>query len=316
MKRKQTVLILGGFGFIGRNLTEELLASGGYKVVVFDSTAFPVNYLSPHPDLTVLLGDFNSPADLLKVFSRHRVDSVVHLISTTIPSTSNGINMLYDIESNLLPTLRLLSILSENGVRKIVFASSGGTVYGPLSESAGEAVPETASTSPICSHGIIKLTVEKYLALYKHLYNLDYLILRIANPYGEYHRSELQGLINVVLRKAVRGSDIQVWGDGKVIRDYIYVKDCVLAIRLLMEKNVVNETINVGTGVGYSINQVLSTISKVTGPLKVIRNAARSFDAPRVVLDITKMRKLVDVDFIPLEKGIRNTYKWLLKSSA
>jgi len=312
MKSKHTVLILGGFGFIGRNLTESLLVCGKYKVVVFDSPNLSADYIPPHPDLSVILGDFNSPADLLKVFSEHHFDTVVHLISTTIPATSNGINMVYDVETNLVPTLRLLSLMKEHGVRKIVFASSGGTVYGPAAAKTGGPIPETAVTSPICSHGIIKLTIEKYLVLYKHLHGLDYLILRIANPFGEYHRSEVQGLVNVALKQSVKGAAIQVWGDGNIVRDYIYVKDCVLAIHLLMEKNLVNETVNVGTGVGYSVNDVLSVISRVTGPLQIKRNPGRSFDAPEVVLDISKMRSLIDIRFVPLEIGIRNTYKWLL----
>lgn len=313
-KNKHTILILGGFGFIGRNLTEELLSSGNYNVVVFESQSFSANCITSHPNLSVHLGDFNSPADLLKVFSEHRFDAVVHLISTTIPSTSNGINMIYDIESNLVPTLRLLSVMKEKGVKKIVFASSGGTVYGTLPALSGKPVPETAFTYPICSHGIIKLTIEKYLALFNHLHGLDYLVLRIANPFGEYHRSEIQGLINVVLRKAIKGKEIQIWGDGNIIRDYIYVKDCVLAMRLLMEKGVLNETINVGSGIGYSINEVLSAISKVTGSLKIQRNTERIFDAPRVVLDISKMKGLINFDFTSLDTGILKTYNWLLNS--
>lgn len=311
MKRKSNILILGGFGFIGRNLTEELLSSGRYNVVIFDSPTFPVDYIPPRPDLSVCLGDFSSPGDLQRVFSKYQFDTVVHLISTTIPSTSNGVNMVYDIETNLVPTLRLLSVMRENDAGKIVFASSGGTVYGPASALSRQPIPETAPTSPICSHGIIKLTIEKYLALYKHLHGLDYLVLRIANPFGEYHRSEVQGLINVALRKAIKGENIQVWGDGKIVRDYIYIKDCVSAMRCLIEKDVVNETINIGSGIGYSVNEVLAVVSAVTGNLKVKRSAARSFDTPKVVLDVSKLRRMTGVRPVSLEEGILRTYRWL-----
>jgi len=315
-KSKHTILILGGLGFIGRNLTEELLASGKYNVVIFDSQTFSTNYIPANPFLSVCLGDFNSPADLQKVFRGHKFDSVVHLISTTVPSTSNGINMIYDVESNLVPTLRLLSLMKENDVKKIVFASSGGTVYGPLPALSGKPLSETDFTSPICSHGIIKLTIEKYLALYKHLFGLDYLVLRIANPFGEYHRSQVQGLINVVLRKRMKGEPVHIWGDGNIVRDYIYVKDCVLAMRLLMEKNIVNETINIGSGVGHSVNEILSAITKAAGPLKVQRNKGRNFDTPRVVLDISKLKQLIKFSPVSLETGIKNSNKWLINSES
>lgn len=216
---QKKILILGGFGFIGTNLTEELLKRGNYEIIIFEAK----NVIIQNPDLLnhvrIYYGDFHNEKEYEIIFKENKIDVVIHLISTTIPSISNE-NILYDIHSNLENTIKLLNIMKQYQIKNIVFPSSGGTIYGISKKEHKEFDP----TTPICSYGIMKLTTEKYLYLYNYLYGINYLILRISNLFGEYHKSSKQVLINVAIEKIVKGETIEIWGDGSVVREYIYVK--------------------------------------------------------------------------------------------
>ena len=168
----------------------------------------------------VYYGDFQNEKDYEIIFKENEIDVIIHLISTTVPSTSNE-NIIYDIHSNLVNTIKLLNMMRQYQIKNIVFPSSGGTIYG-ISKKMHK---ETDPAKPICSYGVIKMTIEKYLYLYKYLYGINYLILRLSNPYGKYHKSSLQGLINVVLENILKGETIEIWGDGSVVRDYIHIED-------------------------------------------------------------------------------------------
>ena len=171
-------LIIGGGGFIGSHLADELLRAG-HSVRIFDRPNLK-RYREFLPDESCewIDGDYANQEDLKRVIPGS--DVVIHLVSTTLPKSSND-NPIYDVETNLVGTLRLLEISRSSGVKKILFISSGGTVYG-----VPESVPisESHPTNPICSYGICKLTIEKYLRLFNQLHGLDYR--------SEEHTSELQ----------------------------------------------------------------------------------------------------------------------------
>lgn len=304
----EKILIFGGFGFIGTNLTEELLKRGNYEIIIFESK----NVIIQNPDLLndvkVYYGDFHNEKEYEIIFKENQIDTVIHLIGTTVPSISNK-NIIYDIDSNLINTIKLLNIMKQYQIKNIVFPSSGGTVYGILKKKHKESDP----TTPICSYGIMKLTTEKYLYLYNYLYGINFLILRPSNPFGEYHKSFQQGLINVVLEKILNGETIEIWGDGSVVRDYIYIKDLVRIIVDLIEKNIQNEIINIGSGRGYSINEILTIIREEIGnfPLKYVES--RKVDVPYLILNIDKLRTFLDINLMGIEEGIKKTYDWLKK---
>ena len=314
MKNKTNILILGGLGFIGRNLVEELLANDSYSIIVFDSKRDLIQTEFGAGKFKFYTGNFNIESDIDKIFKENKIDIVIHLISSTVPQGFCGEHIINDIESNLVPTVRLLELMKKYEVRKIIFASSGGTIYGlPLKSDSISTLEENHQNNPICSHGVIKLTIEKYLYLYHYLHGIEYLILRIANPYGEYHSSNSQGLINVSLKNIVNKQTVVVWGNGEVVRDYIYIKDCVKIISALIEKGVVNKTLNIGSGIGLSINEIIAKIKKITGDFDFKMESSRQFDVPRAVLNIDELKSIIN--FIPtdIETGITNTYKWLLK---
>lgn len=303
---KKKILILGGFGFIGTNLTEELLKRGDFDIVIFESKDVTIQ----NPDLlkyiTVYYGDFNNEKDYEIIFQENQITYVIHLIGMNIPSLSNE-NIMYDINFNLINTIKLLNIIRQYKVKRVVFLSSGGTVYGILKDEHKESHP----TNPISSYGILKLTIEKYFYLYNYLYGINYLILRPSNPYGKYHKNPQHGLINVILKNILNGETVKIWGDGLIIRDFIYINDLVRIIVDLIEKNIQNEIINIGSNKGYSINNVLNIIKKEIGdfPLKYLES--RKVDVPCLILNINKLEKIINLNLTSIEEGIKSTYKWL-----
>jgi UDP-glucose 4-epimerase len=302
----RNVLILGGLGFIGSNLIEELLDHGEkYNIFIFDIPGKNNRFADK---VKLIHGDFSNFESLESIFSQIRIDIVIHLISTTIPASSNE-KIIYDIEANLVPTVHLLKLLVKYKVPEIIFFSSGGSVYGVTGE---EKVDESHSTFPISSHGTIKLTIEKYIHLFQELYGINYLILRVGNPYGPYQSSDDQGIINVFIRKILKGEKLVVRGDGSAVRDYIYVKDVARIVRFLMEQGITNDIINIGSGKGVTINAIIDILDRITCKRNQVdfKDPLPS-DVPKIVLDTTKLNNLIKIDLCNLEDGIRRTYESL-----
>jgi len=193
------------------------------------------------------------------------------------------------VESNVVGTLNLLEKSVKKGVKKIVFASSGGTVYG-IPKSLP--IPETHQTMPLCSYGITKLTIEKYLALFHRLHNLDYTILRAGNPYGERQRIDsVQGVVTVFLGKRLLNQTINIWGDGSVARDYFYISDLVSAFVRVIESDTKSKIYNIAGGRARSLNDILSVIREVTGLQPVVQYMpGRKLDVLVNCLDIQLAR--------------------------
>ena len=302
----KNILIFGGFGFIGSNLIEAILSKGSYRVVVFEFKGVS-NQFSDR--VTVCYGDFNNTEDLEFIFKTYSIDTVFHLISTTVPATSNQ-NLEYDIDSNLVGSIRLLKIMVKYQVKKLVFLSSGGTVYGKVGT---DKIDEQHQTDPISAHGIIKLSIEKYIQLHHELHDLNYLILRVSNPFGPYHSSDKQGIVNVAIRKALNHESLVIWGDGSIVRDYIFVKDLANIMVKIIEKDIWNNIINIGTGIGYSINHILQIISELPLNLTVEYSQAHKYDVPYIVLNNNKLKSFIDYEPTEIRKAIRTTYEWLEK---
>jgi UDP-glucose 4-epimerase len=303
---------LGGRGFIGSHLITALL-NRGFRVRCLDRPHVKPIGESHYGNSNFELyeGDFSSETDVAEAIKD--CDFCYHLVSTTLPESSNA-DPVFDVESNVISTIRLLNHASENRLRKIIFVSSGGTVYGaPLQVPILECHP----TNPACSYGITKLTIEKYLALFRNLHGLDYTVLRLANPYGEGQRTFAnQGAVAVFLGKVLRGEPIEIWGDGSVIRDYIHVSDVIDILLLSINPSNGRYVFNVGCGCGHSLNEVLATIEDVTGRQAVKRYLdARVFDIPVNVLGIDAAKESLGWHpKVNLAAGIERFAKWLLDS--
>ncbi len=279
-------LVLGGKGFIGSHLVDALLHKG-FPVKVFDRANIPpLNDAAAAAQVEWIDGDFTSDADVGRALAG--CDVCYHLVSTTLPQSSNA-DPVFDVETNVAGTIRLLNHAVRLGVKKVVFISSGGTVYGIPRQVP---ISEDHPTNPICSYGITKLAIEKYLHLYLTLHGLDYTVLRLSNPFGERQRIQAsQGAVAVFMGKALRGERIDIWGDGSVVRDYVYVGDAVAALVKAATYRGDERVLNIGSGAGISLNQILDGIEQVTG-CKAERTytAARAFDVPVSVLATARAR--------------------------
>lgn len=298
-------LVLGGNGFIGSHLVDKLLAKG-HGVRVFDK--YEEHYRRPLAGVDYRFGDFGNRGLLADALDG--IDTVFHLINTTLPKTSND-DPAFDVQSNVIETLFLLEQCVSRKVGKLVFTSSGGTIYG---RPAALPIAEDSPTEPECSYGITKLTIEKYLALFKHLHGLDYTIVRPSNPYGSRQNpAGIQGAISVFLGKVARNEPIEIWGDGEVVRDYIYVDDLAAGIYRAATMAAPERIFNLGSGAGHSLNQIVEVIRTVTGrDVRVEYRAKRAFDVPQIYLDIARARKSLDwTPVTSLEAGIGKTWQFI-----
>ena len=303
-------LVPGGGGFIGTHLCEALLAAG-HAVRVLERPRLELDEArTVASQVEWVEGDFCNPADVKEAIAG--CDVVYHLISTTLPKNSNE-NPVYDIESNTIATLRMLDLAKQEKIHKIVFVSSGGTVYGRPTRIP---IPESHPTDPLCSYGIGKLMIEKYLSLYYYLHGLNYCIVRLSNPFGEHQRPlAAQGAVAVFLHKALQGETIEIWGDGSIVRDYHYVKDAVDALIKAMHYDGDCHLFNIGSGQGRSLNEVLAEIELLLGrPVARKYTPARAFDVPANVLDISLARKLLGWQpQTSFQEGLALTRDWMVK---
>ena len=305
-------LVLGGAGFIGSSIVDALV-SKGHRVRVFDLPNVSIQNLEHIADgIEVMHGDFKNGNDICQALED--MDVIVHLVYTTLPSPSND-NPVYDVDTNVVASINLLEQAVRKGIKKVIFASSGGTVYG-IPQSLP--IPETHQTNPICSYGISKLAIEKYLALFNHLHGLKYTILRIANPYGERQRTDnVQGSIAVFLGKALSDQVITIWGDGSVARDFVYIGDVVSSFVRVIETEVDSPVYNIAFGQAFTLKDILSITGQVTGrTLKVKFTASRKLDVPINCLDVRLAQKELDwKPQVSLEEGISRFCNWLRNGS-
>jgi UDP-glucose 4-epimerase len=302
-------LILGGGGFLGSHLSDALIAEG-HAVRVFERPNLQrmMNY-EISDQVEWFEGDFVNREDVAGAVSGS--DIIYHLIGTTLPKSSND-NPVYDIETNVIGTLNMLESARKERVRKIIFVSSGGTVYGIPKETP---IKESHPTDPICSYGIGKLAIEKYLNLYSVLHGIDHCILRLSNPYGERQRvTGAQGAVAVFMYKTLCNEEIEIWGDGGVRRDYIYVGDIMAAFLKATYYNGKDRVFNIGSGQGVSLKDLLVAIESVTGRQVTCKYLpGRSFDVPINILDITKAGTVLGWQpRTSLHEGLSRTLKWML----
>jgi UDP-glucose 4-epimerase len=197
-----------------------------------------------------------------------------------------------------------MEMMKKHQVSKLLYLSTGGAVYGNVNQ---EKVPEEYPCKPISSYGIIKLAVEHYIELYAKLYQIDYLILRLSNPFGEFHRSPKQGVINIAVRRALQGEVMTVWGDGSQAKDYIYAADIGKAIDGLIKAGVKNETINVGSGESLSLNEIIKRIQTKLPAFQVEYKEAKLTDVQQICLDTAKLAAKINWEITPFDLALDAT---------
>lgn len=300
------ILFIGGAGFIGASLVRRFCKDKGYSVCVVEPEFANVSRLDGL-DVKILRESLTNVEAVERVINDNGIDTVVHLVSTLIPGSGYD-DFNREFENMIFPSIRLMEYCARKDV-KFVYFSSGGTIYG--NRTTMQPFVETDDMAPISYYGWSKQMMENSILFKNRTEGLRYLIVRPSNPYG--HGQNLhgrQGLVAVAIGKILDGREVEVWGDGSAIRDYIYIDDLAEVFFRLVDGGVSGETVNIGSGRGYSVNDVLAflkIISKVD--FKIKYENARPMDVSNMVLDTEKMHKYADVELTPMLDGMAKFYE-------
>lgn len=302
------LVVFGGGGFIGSAICERLLADG-HQLRIFERPRVPpYRYFAENEHVEWTTGDFSSTHDLRDAIEG--MDGVVHLVSTTLPKSSNE-DPVYDVETNIVPSLHLLNAMVEHKVKRIVFISSGGTVYGNPQYIP---IDEKHPTEPVVSYGITKLAIEKYLHMFSKLHGIKAVTLRVANPYGERQRVETaQGAIGIFMHNILKDKPIEIWGDGSVQRDYIHVSDVADAFAKAIAYDGDKECFNISSGKGISLNELVEMMKNIIEqPVQVNYKPGRSFDIDISVLCNKLARNELNWQpQVTMQEGLTRTAAWM-----
>lgn len=304
-------LVLGAGGFLGQALSAALCDRGavvqGYgRISDLDKTR--------NARVIWTNGLFSDLSALARVVDGQEI--VFHTLSSTIPESANR-EPAEDLLANVFSTIKLLDLCRFGSVRKVIFASSGGTVYGmPVVIPT----PETASTDPISAYGISKLAIEKYLALYHRVHGLNYQVLRIANPYGPGQSPfKKQGVVAALLHRALSGQPLEIWGTGDVTRDFVHVDDVSNAFLHALHYTGEHRIMNVGSGQGRSVNQIVNDLHDILNlqDIEITRKSGRAVDVPISILDTELIRRVTSWrPRVSWTSGLRGTAAWMREAYA
>jgi len=297
--------VIGGAGVIGRYVVKRLLASGRKVTVIGRKN------ISPFDDsITYLFNKANKP-DLL-FDDLPDVDEVIDLSYSTTPQTSFE-KPVEDIIDNLEVTVELFARLTKSNVSKVIYVSSGGTIYGQTSKIP---IQEDHPTNPISPYGITKLAIEKYGQMYRAINALPIVIVRPGNAYGEGQPPfRGQGFIATAIATILKGGKIKIYGTKGTIRDYIYVDDVASGIIAALDHGEIGECYNIGTGIGRSNIEVIEAIEPLISSLgyncMIEFLSHRPFDVDVNILDSGKLTTVSgwkpEMDF---NTGLLRTIQW------
>lgn len=302
MGKPVKIVVVGGSGFIGRHFVAHSVARG-HAVTVFNRSPAASSVQSAVCE--ILSGGLER---LVNEFERYaHFDVICHFASSTIPATSN-VDPERDILENLTQSVRLLEAMRHAARPRLVYLSSGGAIYGTPKYSP---IDEEHPQNPMSSYGIVKGTVERYIGMYSALHGLSAAIARPANPYGPGQNPDGQiGAVPVFLRAAMEQRPIKLFGDGSIVRDFVYIDDLVGLLMRLVEGEIRGVYNCGGGGGGVSLLSLTRVIETVTGRSLAIEHLpARAFDPQSVVLDNARAESLGWRAQVSLENGVARTWR-------
>ena len=299
------ILVTGGAGFIGSHIVDQFVGEG-HRVSVIDDLSTGKRK-QVHRKAVFYKMDLCSPR-VEEVFKKERPLGIVHLAAQMNVRKSTE-DPVFDAEVNIVGILRLLELAVRYGARKILFASSGGTVYGEQ-----EAFPASEShpTRPLSPYGISKLTCEYYLEYYRHVAGLKYVALRLANVYGPRQHSDGEaGVVAIFTQQMLTGKQPRINGNGLQTRDYVYIGDVVEAVRAVFVPSV-EGIFNVGTGTETTVNEIFTRLKELTNSqCQEIHGPAKKGEQIRSVLDVSRLEKETDwAPGVSLSDGLDETVKF------
>lgn len=298
MKNKK-IIIIGGNGFIGTHLSKCLIEKG------LDVTIFDINYPDKkYKEIKYIMGDFFNDDSLFKAV--YDKDVIIHSLSTINPGNSN-VNYLNAYSYEYVQSVKLFDYAAKMG-KRLIFLSSGGTVYGLQTEFP---VLETYLPNPINHYGGLKLCLETVINVLNYQFKSDLIIARISNPYGPgQNYKKGVGFIDACIRNSILKEDINIWGNGEIIRDYIYISDLCAMLYVLIEYNGNERIFNVSSEIGTSQNQILDIIRSFGYKPRVNYMEKRNVDLDKIILSNRKIKSIYPEKLINIENGIKKTIQY------
>ncbi|MDR2395706.1 MAG: NAD-dependent epimerase/dehydratase family protein [Endomicrobium sp.] len=300
------IIVTGGAGFIGSNIVD-VLVENKHSVVVLDNLSSG-NIENVNKKAKFYESDICDQKKVLEIFKKEKPQVVIHH-AAQIDVRKSMVDPIFDVNVNIIGSINVLSTCVEAKVKKIIFASSGGTIYG---ECKSVAPKEDSMPNPLSPYGIAKNSVENYIKFYSEIYGLEYTILRYGNVFGPRKDPNGEaGVVAIFSQRMLKNEDVVVFGDGKQMRDYVYVSDVVDANIKSLTKGK-NEVVNIGTAKTTSVNRLVEVMSKSSGyKKKAIRKPKRDGELFKSFLNINKAKKVLGwVPNVSLDKGIKITLEY------
>jgi len=297
----KNILIIGGTGFLGKNIVEALVNDGSRIFLITRNKNFDV--FKDSPTIKIIHGALEDINIIKNLIIEHKIQEIVHLASNLIPASDKS-EFEHEMLNIVLPTFELLNFISNKNV-KIIFFSSGGAIYG---KGMKNKTIESCILEPHTFYGYSKLIIENHIRYLSNITQLRYVILRPSNVYGKYQNlNSNQGFIAVALGKILSNQPVDIWGDGNTLRDYICVRDVAQVVCNILRENIENEIFNIGSGVSSSLLEILDILEKNT-KLTVCVNfkQKRKIDLEKVSLDINKLKSHVKFTPKTLHEGIHD----------
>lgn len=298
----QTVLMIGGAGFMGCNFSEYFL-NKGYKVISYDIKESRIK----HENLINVVGNSKNTDKFKEIFDNYKVDLVIYtLTSFWIVDSNESYQEL--VSENLAPIIDLLNIMKEHDVNKFIYISSGGSIYGQSTKP----IPEEAEKLPVSFYGWIKEAAETYVQYAARTNkNLKYIIFRPSNVYGKYQ--QLNRIIGVALKNAYTGTEMNIFGDITTQKDYIHINDFSEIVLTLIEKEKWNDVYNIGSGEGTSTKEILDFAQKITGKeMKINYKETKTGDITYSVLNVDKIKNILGKDkFMNVYEGMKDMFEYV-----
>ena len=300
------ILVTGGAGFIGSHVVDTLLANGHEVVVVDDLSTGRLSNLNPAA--TFYQVDIRSP-QMEEIFEEERPQFVDHHAAQMDVRRSIE-DPLFDADVNVLGSIKLIELAKKYGVKRFIYISTGGAVYGEP-----EYLPcdELHPVNPICPYGASKHTVEHYLYMYKENYDLDYVVLRYPNVYGPRQDPHGEaGVVAIFTGQMLEGEQVVINGDGEQQRDFVYVEDCARANLLALDTEHKNTIYNLGFGRGTSINEIFSNLKTITDyELPAVNGPAKVGETRRIYLEASRANQHLGwTPTVGLEEGLKKTVEY------
>jgi UDP-glucose 4-epimerase len=300
------ILVTGGAGFIGSHVVDRFVDLG-HEVAVLDdlSTGFREHL---NPRARFFEADLVDAAAVEAAVSEFRPEVVDHH-AAQIDVRQSVSDPRHDATINILGALSLLESSRRHGVRKVIYASTGGALYG---EGRVLPAPEDHPVNPEAPYGASKHALEHYLYIYKLLHGLDYTVLRYPNVYGPRQNPHGEAGVNAIfIGRMLEGKTPIIFGSGEQVRDYLYVDDVVWANELALERGS-GEIMNIGTGVGTSVNQIVRELQRLLDfPQEPVHEAERPGEIQRIYLDASRARAVLGWEpRVPFAEGLARTVEW------